>query len=118
MSDAPGPSSRWSARGTWRVAGVALLTALVATPIFAVNAPQDVRMPPLEERSAPVPALFSHWRHGEQHCYRCHPSVFPQSLLGFTHKDMRVGQFCGDCHDGRSAKAIKAMRCEDCHAPR
>jgi c(7)-type cytochrome triheme protein len=97
---------------------VVLVVAFVAPPIFAVNAPQDVRIPPLAQRSKPVPALFSHWLHGARACYTCHPSVFPQGLQGFTHPDMREGRFCGNCHDGRRAQPITSMRCEGCHVPK
>jgi c(7)-type cytochrome triheme protein len=100
------------------LAGAVLVSALVAPPIFAVNAPQDVRIPPVAERSKPAPALFSHWQHGAQACYTCHPSVFPQGLKSFTHQDMHEGRFCADCHDGRKSQAIKSMRCEGCHVPR
>ncbi len=121
MSFAPSGSSRPPAlaplpRWRWLVGLCALL--LFATPIFAVNAPQDVRIPPLKERTAPAPALFSHWGHNSQHCYNCHPSAFPQTLLGFTHQDMREGRYCGSCHDGQAAKALRSMSCEACHAPR
>jgi len=121
MSVTPSAPSRPPARsplrrGRWLVGLCALL--LFATPIFAVNAPQDVRLPPLKERTSPAPALFSHWSHNSQHCYSCHPSVFPQSRLGFTHQDMREGRYCASCHDGQSAKAMRAMSCEGCHAAR
>ena len=116
-SDASRPSG--SARlhaGRWRVGLVALL--LFTTPIFAVNSPQDVRLPPLQERAAPAPALFSHWGHGSMHCYSCHPGTFPQARLGFTHQDMREGRYCGRCHDGQTATAWRSMNCEACHARR
>jgi len=121
MSFAPAAPSRPPAlallrRWRWRVGLSALL--LFATPIFAVNAPQDVRIPPLQERTAPAPALFSHWAHNSQHCYSCHPSAFPQTRLGFTHQDMREGRYCGSCHDGQAAKALRSMSCEGCHALR
>ena len=48
-------------------------------------------------------------------CYACHPSVFPQALVGFTHAEMREGQFCGRCHDGRTAFAIPGATCARCH---
>ncbi len=117
MSSArPGSASRVLAvRGWWRWAVVLLL---FATPILAVNAPQDVRIPSLKSRAAPPSARFSHWEHGAQHCYACHPGLFPQAPRGFTHQDMREGRYCGSCHEGRAAKAITAMRCETCHAPR
>ncbi|MBN8228607.1 hypothetical protein JYK02_13930 [Corallococcus macrosporus] len=111
MSAAPSQRTGW-----WR-AGLVLLL-LLTTPIFAVNSPQDVRLPPLKERAAPAPALFSHWGHGSMHCYSCHPGTFPQAPLGFTHQDMREGRYCGRCHDGRAARAQTSMNCEACHARR
>ncbi|WP_141322982.1 c(7)-type cytochrome triheme domain-containing protein [Myxococcus sp. AB025B] len=116
-------SEPWRARARavlqrWRWRVVLAVPLLFAPPILAVNAPQDVRLPPLKERKAPVPALFSHWAHDSQRCYSCHPGVFPQAPLGFTHQDMREGRYCGSCHDGRAAKAPSSMRCEACHVPR
>lgn len=110
--------SWWHASRGWRWLAVLVAPLLFATPILAVNAPQDVRLPPLKARAAPAPARFSHWEHGAQHCYACHPGVFPQAPLGFTHQDMREGRYCASCHDGQAAKAVSAMRCEACHAPR
>ena len=95
-----------------------LALVLVATPVRAVSAPQDVSIPPLKERRSPAPATFSHWKHNTQHCYGCHPSVFPQARFGFTHEQMGEGLYCGSCHDGRAAKATSAMGCEECHAGR
>ncbi|RKG75357.1 hypothetical protein D7W82_36850 [Corallococcus sp. CA049B] len=108
--------SRSARGGRWRVGLVALL--LFTTPIFAVNTPQDVRLPPLKERAAPAPALFSHWGHGSMYCYSCHPGTFPQARLGFTHQDMREGRYCGRCHDGQAATDWRSMNCEACHARR
>ena len=115
MSEGPKVERPWAGRRRWWA--LALGSALVATPILAVNAPQDVRLPQLKARSKPPPALFSHWQHNELQCFACHPSTFPQGLVGFTHKEMQAGGYCGSCHDGRSVTAIKAMRCGDCHAP-
>jgi c(7)-type cytochrome triheme protein len=109
------PPARASLRGWWWLVGLSAFL-LLTTPILAVNAPQDVRIPPLKERTVPAPALFSHWGHNSLHCYSCHPGTFPQARLGFTHQDMREGRFCGSCHDGQAAKALSAMGCEACHA--
>jgi c(7)-type cytochrome triheme protein len=93
--------------------------ALFGTSIFAVSgAPQEVRIPQVKERPLPAPALFSHWRHNTQHCYGCHPTLFPQARLGFTHEQMQAGLYCGACHDSLAAKAVSAMSCEVCHAAR
>jgi c(7)-type cytochrome triheme protein len=96
-----------------------LLAALLASaPISAVSSPETVRLPPVVPRASPPPALFSHWRHQGQQCYRCHPSLFPQEPLGFTHQQMQRGEYCGACHDGEVARAVSAFRCEVCHAVR
>ena len=63
----------------------------------------------------PSPALFSHRQHESFGCYACHPAVFPQALVGFTHDEMRDGKFCGRCHDGRTAFAIPGATCARCH---
>lgn len=63
----------------------------------------------------PPPALFSHRTHQSFGCYACHPAVFPQALVGFTHDEMREGKFCGHCHDGRTSFAIPGTDCGRCH---
>ncbi len=100
------------------IAACVLATVLFAPPLLAVMTPQDVRIPQLAPRKLPPPALFSHWRHNTQHCYACHPSMFPQAPVGFTHQQMEQGLFCGACHDGRAATGVTAMRCEACHVAR
>lgn len=93
----------------------ALLTSTLA--LGAVYYPAVLRIPRRNPNAAPVPApaLFSHRTHGSFGCYACHPSVFPQTLVGFTHAEMREGQFCGRCHDGRTAFAIPGASCARCH---
>jgi c(7)-type cytochrome triheme protein len=71
------------------------------------------RRPP----GTPLPprALFSHRGHQSFGCYACHPAVFPQAAVGFTHAEMREGKFCGRCHDGGGAFAIATADCARCH---
>lgn len=99
-----------------------LLGALLGAPLAAValQAPtQDVRIERVPEaRKGPPNAHFSHWEHNQQHCYACHPSVFPQANEGFTHADMKAGRACGACHDGTAAVAISSLKCETCHVAR
>jgi c(7)-type cytochrome triheme protein len=81
--------------------------------------PARLRIPKLAPHPAGTPAaaaLFSHAGHSRMACYMCHPSIFPQALVGFTHQEMRLGRFCGDCHDGVEATAIEKMACGKCHA--
>jgi len=107
----------------WKLAGgFALLTAAVlALPVMGLAVPDRVVIPsktPRSEGTPPPPARFSHLRHGVYRCYTCHPALFPQAPLAFTHADMAEGRYCGSCHDGRQATAVTAMSCEGCHEPR
>jgi c(7)-type cytochrome triheme protein len=104
-----------------RAAGRAVSAALLIASTVALAAayPAVLRIPP-KNPSAPRPipaALFSHRAHQSFGCYACHPSVFPQAPLGFTHDDMRQGRFCGACHDGAAAFAIERAACKGCHVP-
>ena len=99
----------------------ALLVAaglLVAGQLGAFEYPQQVRIPPLKDRPAgPPPAQFSHWAHDRYRCYACHPSLFPQQPKGFTHEDMRAGDYCGACHSvSGPATAVEQFACRHCHA--
>ena len=92
-----------------------------AVPLWASMLPNALRIPianPEVKRKKDVPAAeFSHWRHNQFQCYNCHPSIFPKALEGFTHDDMKAGNYCGACHNGRNAWAVKKRKCEVCHAP-
>src|SRR5262245_5546517 len=103
------------------VAAMALALGFFTLSLAGMAVPDRIRIPKAKEHPPGTPqdsGLFSHWSHGTYRCYSCHPSVFPQSVIGFTHMDMNEGRFCGHCHDGREAKAITAHRCETCHVPR
>jgi c(7)-type cytochrome triheme protein len=108
--------TRWRGKLTWAGAFLVplLLVALVATAL-----PARLRIPKLEPAPPGRPsaaAAFSHVGHAAMACYACHPSLFPQALVGFTHREMRDGLHCGACHDGRAASAIEKMSCSECHA--
>jgi c(7)-type cytochrome triheme protein len=92
--------------------------AAVALSSVALGAafPAVLRIPRKNPGVAvPPPALFSHRTHQTFGCYACHPTVFPQALVGFTHEEMREGKFCGRCHDGRTSFAIAGAECGRCH---
>jgi c(7)-type cytochrome triheme protein len=97
----------------------AALLLLAATAVAAAY-PAVLRIPRRDPgRAAALPeAMFSHRTHGALGCYACHPSTFPQALVGFTHDEMNKGQFCGRCHDGRTSFAIAGTACARCHVPR
>jgi len=48
-------------------------------------------------------------------CNACHPSLFKMKKDGdkMTMDDMKAGKFCGTCHDGTKAFAVK--ECAKCH---
>jgi c(7)-type cytochrome triheme protein len=101
--------------------GLALGALLLAVPLVGLAVPDTVRIPPAKPHPAGTPqasALFSHWAHGTQRCYACHPDIFPQALVSFTHADMSEGRFCGRCHGGGAAPAVYSYRCERCHVAR
>ena len=101
---------------------LALATFALGAPVLALNAPDGVRIPTVREHpptDPPDSALFRHWSHDDYQCVACHPGVFPQRRLGFTHDDMKAGAFCGSCHNGSEAFAPtgKGIDCETCHVP-
>lgn len=106
-----------------RVRRYAFAVAIVlAGPLVALGMPDTVRIPIVKDHGAgdpPDAALFSHWAHDTYSCTSCHPGIFPQARLGFTHADMDEGRFCGSCHDGREAFSPRdsGVSCETCHVP-
>lgn len=103
-----------SARGRRLIIVLGLLVSSVAV---AAAFPAVLRIPRRDPGAAAFPprALFSHRTHQSFGCYACHPGVFPQALVGFTHGEMQEGKFCGRCHDGRTAFAIPGAACARCH---
>ncbi len=103
----------------WRSALASALAVLVLSiALGALALPARLRIPKLSPRPAGSPsaeALFSHLGHGALSCYMCHPSIFPQALSGFTHREMQRGLYCGACHDGSVATPIAKLPCQDCH---
>jgi c(7)-type cytochrome triheme protein len=107
----PTPHPPWL--GTAALAIAACLSPVVLAAAF----PAVLRIPRRNPGAAAVPprALFSHRTHGSFGCYACHPSVFPQAPIGFTHAEMREGRFCGRCHDGATSFPIEGAACGRCH---
>jgi c(7)-type cytochrome triheme protein len=96
---------------------LALAVGAPATLAFGAAFPATLRIPRRASSNATTmpAAMFSHRSHGAFGCFACHPSVFPQAPLAFTHEDMRGGRFCGSCHDGAHAFAVGAAACGGCH---
>jgi c(7)-type cytochrome triheme protein len=94
--------------------------ATLASALLAWGMPARVRIPRAAEHRPFAPAaqaLFSHPAHEPLRCFQCHPNLFPQAPLAFTHAEMDRGRFCGACHDGQRATAMIKLTCETCHAP-
>jgi c(7)-type cytochrome triheme protein len=102
-----------------RAARFAVGLLLVAAPVVAAAYPATLRIPPGKPRAVGTPpaALFSHKTHAGFGCAGCHPAVFPQAAVGFSHAEMSRGEFCGGCHDGELAFAITGAPCARCHVP-
>ncbi len=101
--------------------GLAVVLCIGGSAV-ALGVPDRVQIPATREHGPgdpPDSATFSHWQHDTFTCVSCHPSVFPQRKLGFTHADMEKGRYCGSCHDGKSAFGPKdrGVECETCHVP-
>lgn len=94
----------------------AVLALLLSSAALAAAFPAVLRIPRRNPGvTVPPQALFSHRAHATFGCYACHPSVFPQAPLAFTHAEMQEGRFCGRCHDGQRAFAIPGTDCARCH---
>jgi c(7)-type cytochrome triheme protein len=98
----------------------ALALGIVVAPGGGFAMPASLRIPKVAPHGEDDPreaALFSHWGHDRFKCYRCHPSIFPQRRVGFTHEDLDAGRYCASCHDGKRAWAFDEAECEICHVP-
>ena len=89
----------------------------LATLALGAAFPSSLRIPRRDPGHMPAMprALFSHRTHGAFGCFACHPSIFPQAPLGFSHEEMRGGRYCGHCHDGAHAFTVEAVACGSCH---
>lgn len=97
--------------------GLGLFLGLtLALPLAVLGMPDTVKIPMPEEHDEGS-AVFSHWAHGQYRCYSCHYEIFPQSKVTWTHDEMDAGQYCGACHDGKTAWKVDAddVDCETCH---
>jgi c(7)-type cytochrome triheme protein len=99
--------------------GAMAAAALVARRVEG-GMPREVRIPIVRTHGKGDPkeaALFSHWSHDQYPCYACHPSIFPQGRVGFTHDDLDAGKYCAVCHNGKKAFSVDDAECETCHRP-
>jgi c(7)-type cytochrome triheme protein len=83
-----------------------------ATSAFAVGPGKTVEF----EKGGKV--IFDGKTHSVAKCNECHPAIFKMKKGAdvMTMKDMEAGKFCGVCHDGAKAFAVKdAANCAKCH---
>ncbi len=100
-----------------RLAGGFVLLILVATTGLAVQGDVVLKRD-TDAESGTLPAAFSHWFHRIRYkCYACHPTLFQMKAGAdkITMSAMQEGQFCGACHDGKTAWAVTIETCNRCH---
>ncbi len=107
----------------WAVAAFAAVQLGMAGVAWALIQPESIQIPAPGPRGEDHPenlAVFPHWAHADYKCYVCHPAIFPQRKMGFTHDQMDEGRYCGACHDGKTAFSYDDddIDCEICHHAR
>jgi c(7)-type cytochrome triheme protein len=87
---------------------IAVMFVLVASA-FAVGPGKTVEF----EKGGKV--IFSGDAHKGSKCPDCHAALFKmkKGADAITMKDMEAGKFCGACHNGTKAFAVK--ECAKCH---
>ncbi len=87
---------------------IVVMFVLVASA-FAVGPGKTVEF----EKGGKV--IFSGDAHKGAKCNECHPAIFKMKKGAdvMTMKDMEAGKFCGTCHNGTKAFAVK--ECAKCH---
>ena len=98
---------------------VILVVMLMALPVKSVLAVfGDIVFQIDDEARGTAPAVFPHWVHRVRYkCYACHPAVFAMKAGAnpITMDAIRAGQYCGACHDGKTAWGIGFDTCNRCH---
>ncbi|MBI5639562.1 MAG: hypothetical protein HZA17_03965 [Nitrospirae bacterium] len=65
------------------------------------------------------PVTFSHWGHRVKYtCRVCHSELgfeMKANATEITEEKMKNGQYCGACHDGRTAFGHTPENCDRCH---
>jgi c(7)-type cytochrome triheme protein len=100
-----------------------LLFFAVALAMISVVAAQaeygDVVLNDRSEAGGMRPVIFPHWLHRTVYkCQVCHAELGFKMKSGgnrITMGDVYSGRYCGECHDGKTAWAIKD-NCERCHS--
>lgn len=111
-----------------RTLTLGLLLTLLAAPCAAyfnlppLPAPDkygDVVMDRVSTTNGQKSVLFSHWSHRARYtCRVCHFELdfsFVAGQTGVTEEDNLDGEFCGACHDGKTAFGHTEKQCATCH---
>ena len=98
---------------------IALLATALSGAAAAPNVLGNITMNRISTENGIAAVVFPHWKHRSRfRCYACHPDIF-EMRAGANAIDMgalSAGEFCGRCHDGRTAWAISFETCRDCHS--
>jgi c(7)-type cytochrome triheme protein len=63
-------------------------------------------------------SVFPHWLHRIRfRCDVCHPAIFEmeKGANAVTMKAINEGEFCGKCHNGKTAFTVEFQNCTRCH---
>lgn len=105
--------------GRRRVLTVVLVVTLMVLPVESLLAVLgDIVFQIDDEARGTPPAVFPHWVHRVRYkCYACHPDVFEMKAgaHSITMDEMTAGQYCGACHDGKTAWGVGFDTCDRCH---
>ena len=108
---------------SWRTGLMICLTLVLFNPADKAGAAPkshqygDVEMGEYSKKNPVMPVTFRHWTHRDKYtCRLCHVDIeFSQypGETGILEEDNRDGRYCGVCHNGKEAFAVK--ECSKCH---
>jgi c(7)-type cytochrome triheme protein len=110
---------------TLAIALAAAVFGLAVTTAVAQDLPRLVDQVPIQKSpDSPGQVTFNHSTHvgmqAKTDCTACHPKAFrilkadAGKRPAITHEAMDKGAYCGACHDGKKAFALKDD-CTNCH---
>jgi len=118
-------------RGLRRIAGLGVLLILPGGMAWASNPWTFPPLPPpnqygsvLIDRTSSanniLPVGFAHWSHRLRYtCRVCHEELDFAMFVNnteITEKENRQGQYCGACHNGKTAFGHTDEHCQKCHS--
>ena len=115
---------------TSRTLAAAVLALAMTTLAFAQTSGVKKRRPRPEEfgqvvmnklsaKNDVAPVVFNHWLHRSKYtCRLCHVDIgfaMQANETGVREADNRKGEYCGACHNGKTAFAAQG-NCDRCHS--